>query len=62
MITYAQIAELSDQTSLPLIQIIRALARSAGDSDVARARLTDGDDAVQAEESCPREKSPPDGA
>jgi hypothetical protein len=42
MITYAQIAELSDETSLPLIEIIRALARCAGDSEAARLRLTDG--------------------
>jgi hypothetical protein len=42
MITYAQIAELSDQTSLPLIEIIRALARCAGDSEAARLRLMDG--------------------
>lgn len=39
MITYTQIAELSDKTSLPLIEIIRALARSNGDSRLARARL-----------------------
>jgi hypothetical protein len=43
MITYAQIAELSDKTSLPLIEIIRALARSAGDSELARAELMHGD-------------------
>jgi len=42
MITYEQIAELSEQTSLPLIEIIRALARCAGDSEAARTKLMDG--------------------
>ena len=42
MITYAQISELSEQTSLPLIEIIRALARCAGDSEAARLRLMVG--------------------
>jgi hypothetical protein len=42
MITYEQIAELSDETSLPLIEIIRALARCAGDSEAARAKLMNG--------------------
>jgi len=60
MITYAQLAELSDQTSLPLIEIIRALSRSAGNSAAARARLMEGD-AVQAEEPRPLDASPPDG-
>jgi len=42
MITYEQIAELSEQTSLPLIEIIRALARCAGDIEAARTKLMDG--------------------
>jgi hypothetical protein len=42
MITYEQIAELSDETSLPLIDIIRALARCAGDSEAARTKLMNG--------------------
>ncbi|MFI4970598.1 MAG: hypothetical protein ACHP7D_10365 [Lysobacterales bacterium] len=40
MITYEQIAELSEQTSLPLIEIIRALQENGGDSEAARAALT----------------------
>lgn len=42
MITYEQIAELSEETSLPLIDIIRALARCAGDSEAARTKLMNG--------------------
>jgi hypothetical protein len=43
MITYEQVDELSGQTSLPLIEIIRALHDSGGDSDAARAVLTGND-------------------
>jgi len=43
MITYTQIAELSEQTSLPLIEIIRALTENDGDSEAAHAALTEED-------------------
>jgi hypothetical protein len=52
MISYAQLAELSDQTSLPLVKIIRALSRSAGNSDVALEKLIEGE-AANSDEPCP---------
>lgn len=42
-VTYTQIAELSAQTSMPLIQIIRALVRNAGNTAAAREALMNGD-------------------
>jgi hypothetical protein len=43
MITYTQIAELSERTALPLIEVIRALTETEGDSEAALARLHERD-------------------
>jgi hypothetical protein len=42
-VTYAKIEELSDGTSLPVIEVIRALFRSGGDVVAAREALLSGD-------------------
>ncbi|MEO6687814.1 MAG: hypothetical protein ABIS07_18440 [Dokdonella sp.] len=39
LITYAQISSLSEQVSLPVVDIIRALVRHAGNGEAAREML-----------------------
>ncbi|MEO7323408.1 MAG: hypothetical protein ABIW82_01115 [Dokdonella sp.] len=50
LITYAQISSLSEQVSLPVVDIIRALVRHAGNGEAAREMLEL--ERVESDESC----------